>query len=78
MSERVMMLVFFTAIGLLPIIGIIDSAMKSRDPRQNQKPGPISRFGDCGEDRALSPTLLELQAGQRETDESQESAGQAM
>jgi ABC transporter substrate binding protein len=53
MSERVMMLLFLTAIGLLPIIGFIDSALNPRDKRQNQKSRP-GRFGDCGEDGARS------------------------
>jgi hypothetical protein len=67
MSERVMLLLFFTAIGLLPIIGFIDSALNPRDKRQNQK-SRLGRFGDCGEDGALSSSPLELQAVQRKTD----------
>jgi hypothetical protein len=77
-SERVMMLVFFAAIGLLPIIGIIDNTLNPRDKRQDQKSGPVGRFGDCGEDGALSSPPLELQTAQPETAENQESAGQAM
>jgi hypothetical protein len=53
MRERVMMLLFFTAIGLLPIIGFIDNALNPRDKSQNQKSRP-GRFGDCGEDGAPS------------------------
>jgi hypothetical protein len=68
MSELVMMLVFFTAIGLLPIIGIIDNALKPRDERQNQKSGSVGRLGDWGGDGALSSTALELQTGQRKAE----------
>jgi hypothetical protein len=42
MSVRVMMLLFFTAIGLLPIIGFIDSALNPRDKRQKQKLRPAA------------------------------------
>jgi hypothetical protein len=78
MSELVMILVFFTSIGLLPIIGIIGNARNPRDQRQNQKSGSIGRFGNFGEDVAGSPAPLELQTAQNETDKIEESAGQAV